>query len=390
MVRELKVGMLGYAFMGRAHSNGFNQIPKFFYPPPAIPVKEVVCGRNEAAVKSMAEQFGWNRVETDWRKMLKSGIDVFDNCGPNNLHYEPNVVAAEEGLHIISEKPLARNLKEAKEIAAAVQKAGVVSMVAYNYRRVPAVQLAKKLIDEGLIGRIFHWRAVYLQDWIIDPNHPLVWRLQGDLAGSGSHGDLNAHIVDLARFLVGEIDSVVGMEETFIKERPLLPKGAQGELGGQKATTKEMGKVTVDDAVLFLSKFKCGALGSFEATRFANGRKNYNCFEINGSKGSIVFNLERLNELQFFSSEDQRFAQGFRQILVTEGEHPYVNKWWPSGHIIGWEHTFTHEIHDFLKAIVDGGSVLPDFADGVKTQAVLEAVKQSIQSKTWEDLSKYV
>lgn len=389
MARDLKVGMLGYAFMGRAHSNAFNQIPKFFYPPPANPIKEVVCGRNEAAVRTMAQQFGWNRVETDWKKMMKSGIDVFDNCGPNDMHYEPNISAAEAGIHVISEKPLARNLKEAKEMAAAAKKSGVVNMVAYNYRRVPAVQLAKKLIDEGYIGKVYHWRAVYLQDWIMDPNFPLVWRLQGDIAGSGPHGDLNAHIIDLARYLIGEITTVVGMEETFIKERPILQQGAQGELGAQKATTKEMGKVTVDDAVLFLARFECGALGSFEATRFANGRRNHNSFEINGSKGSLVFDLERMNELQFYSSEDPKFAQGFRTILATEGVHPYMNKWWPPGHIIGWEHTFTHEVYDFLNAIAEGGKVMPDFADGVKTQAVLEAVKESIKTKTWENLSKY-
>jgi predicted dehydrogenase len=389
MAKELKVGMLGYAFMGRAHSNALNQIPKFFYPPPAVPVKEVICGRNEAALKGMADQFGWNRIETDWNKMIKSGIDIFDNCGPNDMHYEPNIAAAEAGLHVITEKPLARNLQEAKEMAKAVEKAGVVNMVAYNYRRVPAVQLAKKLIEDGYIGRVFHWRAVYLQDWIIDPNFPLVWRLQAEKAGSGPHGDLNAHIIDLARYLLGEISTVVGSEETFIKERPLMQDGAGGELGAQNATSKEMGKVTVDDAVLFLARFDNGALGSFEATRFANGRRNHNCFEINGSKGSIIFDLERMNELQFYSSEDPKFAQGFRTILVTEGCHPYMDKWWPAGHIIGWEHTFTHEIYDFVKAVVDGSRVMPTFSDGVKTQAVLEAVKESVKSKTWENLSKY-
>lgn len=384
-MKELKVGMLGYAFMGRAHSNGYNQMPIFFYPPPAKPIKEIVCGRTESKVKAFAEQFGWNKVETDWRKMIKSDkINVFDNCGPNNMHVEPTIQAAEEGIDIITEKPLARNLEEAQKMVDAVKKAGVKAMCAFNYRRVPAVQLAKRLIEEGYIGKIYHWRAVYLQDWIVDPNFPLVWRLRKEIAGSGPHGDLNAHIIDLANYLVGDIQEVVGMEETFITERPLLGSEGVG-LGDHKASEdRKMGKVTVDDAVLFLARFKNGALGSFEATRFATGRKNYNSFEINGSKGSIVFNLERLNELQFYSEEDPKFARGFRTINVTEPEHPYIEKWWPAGHIIGWEHTFTHEIYDFFDAIVNDKEIHPNFEDALKTQLVLERVKDSIKSKTWE------
>ncbi len=384
-MKELKVGMLGYAFMGRAHSNAYNQMPKFFYPPPAQPVKEIVCGRTESKVKEFSKQFGWNNVETDWKQMIKSDkIDVFDNCGPNFMHLEPNIQAAEEGIDIICEKPLARDLEEGRKIAKAIRKSGVKSLCAYNYRRVPAIQLAKSLIEEGYIGDIYHWRAVYLQDWIIDPDFPLVWRLQKDKAGSGPHGDLNAHIVDLSQYLLGDIDTVIGMEETFIKERP-LPSGEGVGLGDHTSDEeRKMGEVTVDDAVLFLAKFKNGALGSFEATRFANGRRNYNHFEINGSKGSIIFNLERMNELEFYSSEDPSFAQGFRTINVTEGNHPYVNKWWPAGHIIGWEHTFTHEIYDFFDAIANDKEIHPNFDDALKTQVVLERVKDSIDSKTWE------
>ncbi len=386
MVKQLKVGMLGYAFMGRAHSNAYNQIPKFFPDIGVEPVKEVVCGRSEEPLQEMASQFGWNRTETDWEKLMTSyDLDIFDNCGPNNFHLEPNIAAAEAGIDIVCEKPLARTLAEAKQMAEVVKKTGVKTMVAFNYRRVPAVQLAKKLIEDGFIGRIFHWRAVYLQDWIIDPEFPLVWRLQKDKAGSGPHGDLNAHIIDLARYLVGEIDQVIGMEETFIKERP-LPGGEGGELGAQKSAKTDMGTVDVDDAVLFLAKFASGALGSFEATRFANGRRNFNSFEINGSKGSVVFNLERMNELQVYSSEDPEYAQGFRRVLVTEPSHKYANRWWPSGHIIGWEHTFTHELADFLEAIAKETPVMPDFQDAVKTQAVLEKVKDSIGSKSWERL----
>lgn len=386
-MKEIKVGMLGHSFMGRAHSNAFNQMPKFFYPPPAMPIKEVVCGRNKAKLDDFAKQFGWNRTETDWKNMIKKGeIELFDNSGPNDIHLEPNIAAAEAGIHIFCEKPLARNLSEAKQMAAAVKKNKVKAMCAYNYRRVPAVALAKKLIDDGYIGKIYHWRAVYLQDWIRDPNFPLVWRLDGNVAGSGPHGDLNAHIVDLSLFLLSEISQVVGMEDTFIKERPIASGEGVG-LGDHTADkAKKMGKVTVDDAVLFLAKFKNGALGTFEATRFATGRRNYNCFEINGSKGSLVWNLERMNELQFYNDQDPNFAQGFRTINVTEGVHPYVNKWWPSGHIIGWEHTFTHEVYDMFEAIVNDKPIHPDFDDAVKTQMVLERVKDSVKSGKWENI----
>ena len=384
-MKELKVGLLGSSFMGRTHSNAYNQMPKFFYPPPAMPIKEMVVGLPEAQVKDFANQFGWKNYETDWKKMVKRDkIDVLDNCGPNFLHFEPILQAADEGIDVICEKPLARTLGEAKQMASAVKKAGIKAMAAFNYRRVPAVALAKKLIDEGYIGRIFHWRAVYLQDWIVDPNFPLVWRLQADKAGSGPHGDLNAHIIDLAQHLLGDITKVVGMEETFIKERP-LESGAGVGLGDHSASGEQkMGKVTVDDAVLFMAKFANGALGSFEATRFATGRRNFNSFEINGSKGSIVFNLERMNELEFYSSEDPAFAQGFRTINVTEGAHEYVNKWWPPGHIIGWEHTFTHEIFDFFDAIANDKPIHPDFDDAVKVQTVLDQVKKSIETNTWE------
>ncbi|MHA1818850.1 MAG: Gfo/Idh/MocA family protein [Promethearchaeota archaeon] len=385
-MKELKVGMLGYAFMGRAHSNAYNQMPKFFYPPPAMPIKEYVSGRTKDKLDSFAKQFGWNQTETDWHKMIKkSNIDVFDNCGPNDVHLEPNIAAAEEGINIICEKPLGKTYDEAKQMADAVRKAGVKAMVAFNYRRVPAIALAKKLIEDGYIGKIYHWRAVYLQDWIIDENFPLVWRLSQE--NCGPHGDLNAHLIDLAHYLVGDISKVIGMEETFIKERP-LPTGEGVGLGDHKASDqKKMGKVMVEDALLFLAKFKNGALGSFEATRFANGRRNYNSFEINGSKGSIVFNLERMNELQFYSSEDPKFAQGFRTINVTEQVHKYIDKWWPSGHIIGWEHTFIHEIYDFFDAIVNDKPIHPDFDDGLKVNLVMQKAKDSIKSGKWESVS---
>jgi predicted dehydrogenase len=256
-------------------------------------------------------------------------------------------------------------------------------MVAYNYRRVPAVALAKKLIEEGRIGDIYHWRAVYLQDWIMDPDFPLVWRLQKEKAGSGPHGDLNAHIIDLARYLVGDISEVSGMQETFIKERPIAEE-IDAALGASTGGSSQMGQVTVDDTTLFLARFENGAVGTFEATRFAGGRRNGNRFEINGSKGSIAFNLEKMNELQYYNREDEDHIQGFREIIVNEGVHPYMDHWWPPGHIIGWEHTFIHEVYDLMQAIGGADDNLhPDFDEGVKDQAVLEAVSISAENKSW-------
>jgi len=297
------------------------------------------------------------------------------------------VAAVEAGKHVLCEKPIANTLDEAKLMLAAAEKAGVKHMAAFNYRRVPAVALAKQLISEKRLGRIFHFRAVYLQDWIIDPKFPLVWRLQKPAAGSGPHGDLNAHIIDLALHLVGDIEDEVGMDTTFIKERPLLKDVGAGLAAGGSSRNK--GKVTVDDATLFLARFAGGALGSFEATRFAQGRKNYNRFEINGERGSIAFNLERMNELQFFDATLPQKEQGWSTILATEGVHPYLEAWWPPGHIIGWEHTFIHEVYDFLNCIATGRTPSPSFAEGVKTQAVLEAVAVSCRRKSWVKISEF-
>lgn len=378
---KLRVGMLGYAFMGKAHSNAYRQMPRFFYPAPAIPVMKVICGIGDAEVEKARNQLGWEEGTTIWEDVVnRDDIDVFDNCGPNNLHKAPCIAAAEAGKHIICEKPLALNAKDAEEMVHAVKNAGVKAMVAFNYRRVPAVVLAKKLIDDGYIGKIYHWRAVYLQDWIMDPKFPLVWRLQKELAGSGPHGDLNAHILDLATMLVGKITKVNGMTETFIKERPL--EGAAGALGAAKADMKKMGKVTVEDAAIFMARFENGAIGTFEATRFAKGRRNYNRFEINGSKGSLAFNLERFNELEFFSDDDPKFAQGFKTINVTEGQN-YTSNWWPAGHIIGWEHTFIHEIYELFKAIVEDEPITPSFEDGLYNCKVLDKVLESAAKGTW-------
>lgn len=382
MAQHINVGLVGYSFMGKAHSHAYHDMAFFFPEAKAYPAMKAICGRNKSAVSAACTQFGWEGYETDWRKLVaRDDIDLVDVSTPGDTHREIAIGAAEAGKHVFCEKPLANDLSEAREMLDAVQKAGVKNMVAFNYRRVPAVTYAKQLIEEGKIGKVYHWRAVYLQDWIMDPEFPLVWRLQKDKAGSGPHGDLNAHIIDLARYLVGEISEVVGMCETFIKKRPLV-----GEIDaalGAKASEKK-GSVTVEDAMLFLARFENGALGSFESTRFAGGRKNHNRFEINGSKGSIVFNLEKMNELQYMNLEDDSGVQGFREIIVNDNAaHPYMSAWWPPGHIIGWEHTFIHEVYDLMNAIAEDQPVYPDFAEGVKVQAVLEAVMKSVEERTW-------
>lgn len=382
MTDTINVGMVGYKFMGKAHSNAYRQVAHFFPQVKLRPAMGAICGRDEAGVREAAAQLGWAGYETDWRRLVaRADIGLVDIVTPGDTHAPIAIAAAEAGKHVFCEKPLANTLAEARQMRDAVTRAGVVGMVNFNYRRVPAVQLAKRLIAEGRLGRIYHWRAVYLQDWIMDPSFPLVWRLQKDVAGAGTLGDLGAHIIDLARMLVGEISTVTGMTETFIKQRP-IQAASDSSLG---ATAGEaMGEVTVDDAALFLARFANGAVGSFEVTRFAKGRANFNSFEINGEKGSLVFNLERMNELQVLLADEQADVAGFRTVLVTDGaSHPYVGAWWPAGHIIGWEHSFTHGVYDLLNGIAAGISPAPTFEDGLRCQAVLEAVEQSAGSKQW-------
>jgi len=380
MDRKINVGLIGYKFMGKAHSNAYLSVSKFFSSK-LDPALKVVCGRDEKAVREFQKQWGWEEYSTDWRSVVsRDDIDIVDISTPNNSHCEIALAAARAGKSIICEKPLAMNVAEAKKMVDAVKKAKVINMICHNYRRVPALSLAKEMIDAGELGKIYHYRSFYLQDWITDPNFPLVWRLRKEQAGSGVHGDLNAHIIDLAHYLVGDVGEVVGMMETFIKQRP-LPTGMSGL--SAKASRK-MGKVTVDDAVLALARFKNGALGSFEATRFALGRKNGQRIEINGSKGSIVFELERMNELQFYRGEDQPGRQGFRLIQVTESQHPFIQAYWPPGHIIGYEHSFINTVKDFLEAIAAGKhSIKPDFEDGLKVQKVLAAIEKSCKTKRW-------
>lgn len=378
--RKLNVALIGYKFMGKAHSNAFRQAPVFF-DLDAEPVLKVLVGRDEAGVKAAAEKMGWESYATDYREVVsRPDIDLVDVATGNASHAEIAIAAAKAGKHVFCEKPLAMNVAEAKEMVQAVEQAGVKHCVNFNYRKLPAVQLAKRLIEEGAIGRIFHWRSVYLQDWIVDPNFPLVWRLDKSQAGSGALGDLAAHSIDLAHFLVGKITSVSGLLETFIKERPLATS-----MGGLQATSaQERGPVTVDDGALFLARFENGAIGTFEATRFALGHRNGNMFEINGSEGSLRFNLERMNELEFYSRKDPGHIQGFRNILVTEGAaHRWISAWWPAGHIIGWEHSFTHQVVDLIEAITQDKPATPDFRDGLQAQLVLDAVERSAQTGQW-------
>ncbi|MCC6605705.1 MAG: Gfo/Idh/MocA family oxidoreductase [Anaerolineae bacterium] len=379
-MKTMNVAIIGTKFMGKAHSNAWLNAPRFF-DMGIKPVLKVACGQNEAELKAFAERWGWEETETDWRKVMeRDDVDIVDISVPTYLHRDIAVAAAKAGKHIFCEKPFALNLDEAREMYEAADAAGIVHYVNHNYRRCPAVMLAKRLIDEGKIGRIFHWRGAYLQDWIVDPNFPLTWHLRAETAGTGPHGDLNSHSIDLARFLVGDIKSVAAMMTTFIKERPLPGAGAATFSAGSGEST-EMGQVTVDDASFMVAEFENGALGTFEASRFAPGRKNYNYFEIYGSEGSIVFNLERMNELQLFLRNDPAYAQGFRTIIATEGgQHEYVANWWPPGHIIGYEHEFHHAVVDFMKAIETGGEIRPNFYDGVKEVEVLQAGVQSAQS----------
>jgi predicted dehydrogenase len=385
-MKQLRVGMIGYKFMGKAHSNAYRSLPMFF-PEALKPEMVAICGRNVSAVQAAAVQLGWSESVTDWKELVhREDIDLIDINAPSDAHKEIAIAAAKAGKHIFCEKPLALTLADAREMLQAAQEAGVTHMVGFNYRFSPAVRLAKKLVDSGRLGQIYHFRAWFLQDWIMDPQFPLVWRLQKEVAGSGSHGDLGAHLIDLAHYLVGDMQEVIGMSETFIEERPIASEmtglSAKGSTGGP------MGKVTVDDATLFMTRFENGALGSFEATRFAAGHRSTNSFEINGSLGSVKFDFERMNELEVYFTSDDEDVQGFRRVLATDPVHDYMEAWWPPGHTIGFEHTFTHEILELSTAISEGRQPVPNFEDGVKCQAVLEAVDKSIEERRWVQLSE--
>jgi predicted dehydrogenase len=373
-VAEIGIGMLGYAFMGKAHSNAYRTLDYMTWPPPLRPVLIALAGRNGEAVAEAARRFGYGESVTDWRALVADDrVSLFDNTGPNNLHAEPTIAAAEAGKHVLCEKPLGRTAAESYEIWQRTAAAGVKHMCAFNYRFVPAIRLAREMLEAGELGEIYHFRGRYLQEWIIDPQFERVWRLEKAVAGSGALGDLGAHVIDLARFLVGEINAVAGLARTFVPERP-------------------GGLVDVDDAVEAVVDFESGALGTIEASRFCQGRKNALSFEINGSKGSLAFDLERFNELHvhLVDSHPGAHAQGFRQVLVTEAYHPFWEWWWPHGHVIGWEHTFVHEIHHLLTAIACDGEVRPygaDFEDGYRAAEVCDAIVRSSETGRREGIT---
>ncbi|MFD0200625.1 MULTISPECIES: Gfo/Idh/MocA family protein [Saccharothrix] len=372
MTEEIGVGMVGHAFMGAVHSHAWRSVHRFF-DVPLTPRLAALGGRDAVRTKEAATKYGWAAVETDWRALVaRDDVHLVDICTPGDTHAEIALAALAAGKHVLCEKPLANTVAEAEAMAAAADEAaarGVRSMVAFNYRRVPAIALARRLVEEGRIGEVRHVRAVYLQDWLSDPASPMTWRLRKEKAGSGALGDLGAHIVDAAQYVTGDlITGVSAATETFVRSRP------DGD---------GVGEVTVDDAAVFLARFSSGALGTFEATRYALGRKNAMRLEVNGTRGSLAFDFESMNELSVFSADDGS-AAGFRRILVTEADHPYVGAWWPPGHLLGYEHTFTHEVADFLTAIGGGADPAPSFADGLRVQRVLAAVEESAgQQSTW-------
>jgi len=366
---ELGIGLLGCAFMGKAHTNAYKKIPYIFWPPPATPRLVTICGIPEEAVVEAASRYGYEKSTTDWTELVADeDVQLFDNVGPNSLHAEPCIAAAKAGKHVLSEKPLARNADEARRMWKAVEEAGVKHMCGFNYRFVAAIRLAKEMIEAGEVGEVYHFRANYLQEWIMDPQFPWVWRLDKETSGSGALGDLGAHIIDLSRFLVGDPASVSAVTATFIKERP-------------DATGNGTRRVDVDDAFGAVVQFENGAVGSYEASRFCGGRKNHMTFEVNGSKASIAFDLERLNELQISAVRNGR-GEGFRTLSVTESDHPFYEVWWPHGHVLGWEHAHIHELHHMLDAIANDKEIAPygaTFEDGYKCAVICDAILASAE-----------
>jgi predicted dehydrogenase len=373
MARRINIGMIGCGFMGRAHSNAYHRVSQFF-DVAYQPVLKALAGRSRENAQAFANRWGWQRVETDWRKLVESPeIDVLDICSPNNTHHEIALAGAAAGKMILCEKPLAMDLAQGREMTRAVEKSGKPNMVWFNYRRVPAITLARNIIEEGRLGRIFHYRATYLQDWTISPKVPVggmaTWRLDKEVAGAGVSGDLSTHNIDTALWLNGPVASVCGMTEIFIKER--------------RRQDGSPVRVELDDVCTFLVRFSNGSNGTFEATRYARGRKNKNSFEVNGEKGSIYFDLEDMHQLQCFSHDDPSHLQGWRTILVTGAEHPYMANWWVPGCVIGYEHTFVNALADFLKCLEKGERARPDFHDALETQAVAEAVLESARRQEW-------
>ncbi|WP_184847073.1 Gfo/Idh/MocA family protein [Allocatelliglobosispora scoriae] len=373
--------MIGHAFMGAAHSQAWRTVNRAF----DLPIRAsmvAVCGRDPGRTAAAAARLGWAEHVTDWRELIaRDDIDLVDICTPGDSHAEIALAALAAGKHVLCEKPLANSVAEATEMVQAAESAralGVRTMCGFNYRRVPAVAFMRKLILDGRIGVVRHVRAVYLQDWITDPQFPLVWRLQSDRAGSGALGDIGSHIVDMTQYVTGQlVTGVSAMTETFVRERPLPSESSGLSATGEGSST---GLVTVDDAAIFLARLDGGAIATYEATRFATGHKNGLRVEINGSLGSISFDLQRLNELEFYDATKPAAEQGFTRILITEAEHPYLAAWWPPGHIIGYEHSFTHQMRDLLEAIASGQDPTPSFADALQVQFVLDAVQRSAET----------
>jgi predicted dehydrogenase len=380
MTKPINIGMIGYGFMGRAHSNAYRKVSNFF-DLPYRPILKAACARDAAKLKAFADQWGYESTETDWRKLIsRKDIDCIDICTPNNTHYEIAVAAAQAGKMILCEKPLAMNGPEALKMVQAVDKAKVPNMVWYNYRRVPAVTFARQLIDQGRLGRIYHYRAKFLQDWTISADLPQggqgLWRLDVAAAGSGVTGDLLAHCIDTALWLNGSIATVNAMTETFVKER-------------KHNLTGKVEKVGIDDACAFLARFSNGSLATFESTRYARGHKALYTFEINGEKASIFWDLHDLHRLQYFDHRDEGPLRGWRTIHVTDGEHPYMGRWWVPGLQIGYEHSFVHQVADFLDGLGKGQPAQPDFRDAYKTQLVLDAVLDSARAQQWVDVQQH-
>ena len=373
MAKSLNIGIAGYGFMGRAHSNAYRRVNQFF-DVAYEPVLKAVAARTRDKAEDFAHRWGWQRVETDWRRLVEApDIDVIDIASPNNTHHEITLAAAAAGKMILCEKPLAMNLTQGREMTEAVDKSGKLNMVWFNYRRVPAISLARQIIEEGRLGKVFHYRATYLQDWTISPKVPVggpgTWRLDHEVAGAGVSGDLSTHNIDTAIWLNGPISRVSGMTEIFIKDRYRADGSAA--------------RVEIDDVCTFLARFANGSNGTFEATRYARGRKNKNSFEVNGEKGSIYFDLEDMHQLRYFNHDDAGHVQGWRTILVTGAEHPYMANWWVPGCVIGYEHTFVNALADFLKGLEKGERVRPDFRDALETQAVADAVLESARTEKW-------
>ncbi len=374
VMEEIRVAILGHRFMGRAHSNAWSQVSKFF-DVPYKPVLKVACGRDEADLKTFADRWGWEEIETDWRKVVeRDDIDIIDISLPTFLHAEPAIEAAKNGKHVFCEKPFSISVEEARAMLDAAEANKVVHFLNHNYRRCPAVVLAKKMIEEGEIGEMYHWRGAYQQSWLGNPDVPLDWKLKRATAGGGPLWDLGSHAVDLAHCLVGDFANVTCQQKNFIKERPLLEDPSK------------TGEVEVECAANILAEFQNGALGTIEMTRYATGRRNRHTFELYGTKGSLAWDMEDMNRIKFFSQDDPEHLVGFRDIMVTERCHDYVKEWWPPGHIIGYEHGFVHGVADFLQAIKSGSGLEPDFRDGLRSINVLEAALRSAESGAREDV----